>query len=109
MELCGDLIRAEASWMIEDLRRDHQFIRPCLFDESFQYTLYCIARSDRGAGQDLVQQGPLLGTDAIQITLHRRLQTLGVSAAQVYKLSLIHISEPTRLGMISYAVFCLKK
>src|SRR5450756_195024 len=24
------------------------------------------------------------------------------------KLSLIHISEPTRLGMISYAVFCLK-
>ena len=25
----------------------------------------------------------------------------------VYHLSLIHISEPTRLGMISYAVFCL--
>src|SRR5450759_5460719 len=24
------------------------------------------------------------------------------------QLSLIHISEPTRLGMISYAVFCLK-
>ena len=29
--------------------------------------------------------------------------------AKVYDLSLIHISEPTRLGMISYAVFCLKK
>src|SRR5450759_3482512 len=27
----------------------------------------------------------------------------------IYPLSLIHISEPTRLGMISYAVFCLKK
>src|SRR5450756_2282608 len=27
----------------------------------------------------------------------------------VHYLSLIHISEPTRLGMISYAVFCLKK
>src|SRR5450756_2302167 len=26
-----------------------------------------------------------------------------------YALSLIHISEPTRLGMSSYAVFCLKK
>ena len=26
-----------------------------------------------------------------------------------YELSLIHISEPTRLGMSSYAVFCLKK
>src|SRR5450759_451318 len=28
---------------------------------------------------------------------------------RVLALSLIHISEPTRLGMISYAVFCLKK
>src|SRR5450756_2826782 len=27
---------------------------------------------------------------------------------RVEGLSLIHISEPTRLGMISYAVFCLK-
>src|SRR5450759_5309189 len=32
---------------------------------------------------------------------------LGGGIAQI--LSLIHISEPTRLGMISYAVFCLKK
>src|SRR5450756_2776975 len=33
-----------------------------------------------------------------------------VVAIQVMQhLSLIHISEPTRLGMISYAVFCLKK
>src|SRR5450756_2850124 len=30
-------------------------------------------------------------------------------ARVVQALSLIHISEPTRLGMISYAVFCLKK
>src|SRR5450756_2992826 len=28
---------------------------------------------------------------------------------ELQDLSLIHISEPTRLGMISYAVFCLKK
>src|SRR5450756_2766537 len=31
------------------------------------------------------------------------------SANAISLLSLIHISEPTRLGMISYAVFCLKK
>src|SRR5665648_1107453 len=30
------------------------------------------------------------------------------SLVRRYLLSLIHISEPTRLGMISYAVFCLK-
>src|SRR5450756_3191365 len=34
--------------------------------------------------------------------LHRR------HRGEVNDLSLIHISEPTRLGMISYAVFCLK-
>ena len=33
----------------------------------------------------------------------------GLGCASSYDLSLIHISEPTRLGMISYAVFCLKK
>src|SRR5450756_2869669 len=37
-----------------------------------------------------------------------RLGRVGVKII-VYYLSLIHISEPTRLGMISYAVFCLKK
>src|SRR5450756_2736558 len=31
------------------------------------------------------------------------------SRRAILTLSLIHISEPTRLGMISYAVFCLKK
>src|SRR5659263_118789 len=31
------------------------------------------------------------------------------AATCLQELSLIHISEPTRLGMISYAVFCLKK
>ena len=34
---------------------------------------------------------------------------LGGMRRKVWALSLIHISEPTRLGMISYAVFCLKK
>src|SRR5450756_2835475 len=33
----------------------------------------------------------------------------GVVTQKCFDLSLIHISEPTRLGMISYAVFCLKK
>src|SRR5450756_2538722 len=36
-------------------------------------------------------------------------QTWGYEVAAELPLSLIHISEPTRLGMISYAVFCLKK
>ena len=35
-------------------------------------------------------------------------KTITYFSSDMY-LSLIHISEPTRLGMISYAVFCLKK
>ena len=41
-------------------------------------------------------------------TLRAHLRTCP-ECQRVYDLSLIHISEPTRLGMISYAVFCLKK
>src|SRR5450756_3009790 len=32
--------------------------------------------------------------------------TVGAAHLEQLALSLIHISEPTRLGMISYAVFC---
>src|SRR5450756_1722655 len=35
--------------------------------------------------------------------------SLTSETGRLVMLSLIHISEPTRLGMISYAVFCLKK
>src|SRR5665213_4190035 len=34
---------------------------------------------------------------------------LGALVYEIYYLSLIHISEPTRQAEISYAVFCLKK
>src|SRR5674536_1060 len=37
------------------------------------------------------------------------LRALAIPEATVYDLSLIHISEPTRLLSISYAVLCLKK
>src|SRR5450756_1150312 len=42
-----------------------------------------------------------------QCAKHRKERPCNPKAA--HNLSLIHISEPTRLGMISYAVFCLKK
>src|SRR5450756_561202 len=42
-------------------------------------------------------------------TNHNIINTGSVPLKLYTCLSLIHISEPTRLGMISYAVFCLKK
>ena len=44
----------------------------------------------------------------VEITIDRQ-KKLPDGAVPALELSLIHISEPTRLGMISYAVFCLKK
>src|SRR5450759_4053020 len=48
----------------------------------------------------------------LRVVKHRKGEAkagLDQRTQQVGELSLIHISEPTRLGMISYAVFCLKK
>src|SRR5450756_3233246 len=46
---------------------------------------------------------------ALRELARREQPAVGDAGAGVLQLSLIHISEPTRLGMISYAVFCLKK
>src|SRR5665648_642872 len=62
----------------------------------------CVARLD-DIGKALTEQ--LLAGTRIAC-----LSPFGVNLLQQrIILSLIHISEPTRLGMISYAVFCLKK
>ena len=53
------------------------------------------------------------GWDTHGLPIEQVLAKQGVKRKELdraeYLLSLIHISEPTRLGMISYAVFCLKK
>ena len=49
------------------------------------------------------------GTEGISVSLNRGYMTSLLHHQRDNDLSLIHISEPTRLGMISYAVFCLKK
>eukprot|EP00658_Telonema_sp_P-2_P011057 TRINITY_DN14205_c0_g1_i2.p1 TRINITY_DN14205_c0_g1~~TRINITY_DN14205_c0_g1_i2.p1 ORF type:complete len:160 (+),score=26.13 TRINITY_DN14205_c0_g1_i2:226-705(+) len=50
------------------------------------------------------------GDDSDQVVAKRLLMEAKTLMEQYYKdLSLIHISEPTRLLSISYAVFCLKK
>src|SRR5450756_2867588 len=56
----------------------------------------------------IVEQLSALGLRS-QIQQATAIGTRYQQAGRVQNLSLIHISEPTRLGMISYAVFCLKK
>src|SRR5450756_1420679 len=52
---------------------------------------------------------PMYSNAAGIIPIVQALMEKGAALGTVLALSLIHISEPTRLGMISYAVFCLKK
>src|SRR5450756_524761 len=69
------------------------------------------------AGKPTNQAGTLLAQSfGWQLSLRGTIVIVGLNEETVLValspdqvLSLIHISEPTRLGMISYAVFCLKK
>ena len=62
-------------------------------------------------GMDSVESA--ISSNAIVLTTIKNGECLTSTRKNVDRginmLSLIHISEPTRLGMISYAVFCLKK
>src|SRR5659263_150530 len=44
-----------------------------------------------------------------EVTFYEDMGVDSASRRHILIFNLIHISEPTRLGMISYAVFCLKK
>src|SRR5450756_2409635 len=69
-----------------------------------------VRRPGRGLGGDRGGSQALRGGNGGSRILrggNGRSRALAGGALQ--HLSLIHISEPTRLGMISYAVFCLKK
>src|SRR5450756_520242 len=54
-------------------------------------------------------QPTVVGYTSMDIEVWSELMARSLVAGMADRLSLIHISEPTRLGMISYAVFCLKK
>src|SRR5450756_2459397 len=70
-----------------------------------------VARDDDFVGDIVLLECPQRKGDIVWIVLDQQdaLATHGCSPFAEYDtcLSLIHISEPTRLGMISYAVFCL--
>ena len=61
------------------------------------------------SGTSLTMSEALTSSDDLYVVyMGKAVGTVNPASGSV-GLSLIHISEPTRLGMISYAVFCLKK
>src|SRR5450756_2703578 len=63
---------------------------------------------DQVAGNEIPRLAPMTRITETITSLTRTTINTQSGRSFIY-LSLIHISEPTRLGMISYAVFCLKK
>ena len=60
-----------------------------------------ILMNQLGMPSEMRQAPALAQADIERVVVHK--------ISKVWELSLIHISEPTRLDVISYAVFCLKK
>src|SRR5450756_1819119 len=54
----------------------------------------------------MVAQGPMWQPSPIAVAPVMNTRGITTESCPISTLSLIHISEPTRLGMISYAVFC---
>ena len=90
--------------------RDFRGVNPTAFDGRGNYALGMkeqlifpeieYDKIDKVRGMDII----IVTTAKTDEEARELLRLLGMPF-----LSLIHISEPTRLGMISYAVFCLKK
>src|SRR5678815_5985960 len=84
------------------------FDRIKLGGESIAAAATASGQSGEQKAADVSQRVGSITVDALGFEKERRdlAKSLGVDP---YTLSLIHISEPTRLLSISYAVFCLKK
>src|SRR5450756_3042520 len=69
-----------------------------------------LSQMQTGIGTAETPDTLLYGANAITGGLNQTAAGIGSTSTPgtLLYLSLIHISEPTRLGMISYAVFCLK-
>src|SRR5450756_3083642 len=81
--------------------RRHYSMNWANLTERAQKAVWMAQESASSLGNDF------LDTDHLLIGLAKLEE--GIAYEAMVALSLIHISEPTRLGMISYAVFCLKK
>src|SRR5450756_86304 len=76
--------------------------------EIWDCTMSAVEKAIADAGITAKDLAALGITNQRETSVFWRKDTLEpVGNCLVWQLSLIHISEPTRLGMISYAVFCL--
>src|SRR5450759_4751786 len=85
---------------LEDSPRDAEIIHELLIDAGYNLNMDCTVSEKEYVSLLRSHKYDLILAD---------FKLPGFDGFAALRLSLIHISEPTRLGMISYAVFCLKK
>src|SRR5450759_4193357 len=100
------------------MRKGHRvgYIRVSTLDQNTERQLDGIRLdkvfTDKASGKDTKRPQLTAALEYVRAgdtLLVHSMDRLARNAEDLLRLSLIHISEPTRLGMISYAVFCLKK
>ena len=105
----------EVAWQAHFVK--NMFIVPSA-DELASFTPDFVVLNGAGCTNANWQAQGMNSENFVAFNLSERIQLIGGTwyggemkkgMFSVMNLSLIHISEPTRLGMISYAVFCLKK
>ena len=75
-----------------------------------QTTVGTVIRSiSEQTGYEFSYDETLLNKKISKVSVNLKNEHIENVLKEVFKLSLIHISEPTRQAEISYAVFCLKK
>ena len=108
LAIAGCLFTLTACAQQSEIRQMHQSVST-LSQEMTQLNQQTIKITQQNALNAKSTRGVYLLPEAkTPARLESQIGTLRMSVGSI-TLSLIHISEPTRLGMISYAVFCLKK
>src|SRR5450756_1443398 len=100
----------EQRFFIDHLLTEHKLmVKGVPYDDALEAAdkIEMAERKKSGDVRKLSKGGNLPDPKKVHVRLWKKLES-GLSVWIVNGLSLIHISEPTRLGMISYAVFCLK-
>src|SRR5450759_1613290 len=74
--------------------------------EEWKAAAHCLIEAAEHAGSVAFARIGILRAMKQQADRDPTVELVDLTMREVQQLSLIHISEPTRLGMISYAVFC---
>ena len=103
--ICSSLLRGFIEWI--DINNGPE--KAIILDSAYQFKLSMLEQENETLQKKYFLSSQDLSREELIILLGQWKETFTQLINSDLDLSLIHISEPTRLLSISYAVFCLKK